>query len=78
MPKRFLFLQGVSSPFFARLADYLIAERHVVFKVNFNCGDAVYWFPRSAWNFRGTASTLPEWLVPKFELHGFKIGRAHV
>lgn len=71
MTKRFLFLQGVSSPFFARLANRLIAEGHAVFKVNFNCGDAAYWFPRSAWNFRGTASTLPEWLVPKFELHGF-------
>ena len=71
MTKRFLLLQGVSSPFFARLADRLIAEGHVVFKVNFNCGDAVYWLPRGAWNFRGAVTALPDWLTAKFALHGF-------
>lgn len=71
MPKRFLLLQGVSSPFFARLADRLGAAGHPVFKVNFNCGDAAYWAPRRAWNFRGDVSALPAWLAPKFESHGF-------
>ena len=66
MPKRFLFLQGVSSPFFARLADSLIAQRHAVFKVNFNCGDAAYWLPRGASNFRGAVTALPDWLAAKF------------
>ena len=70
MPKRFLFLQGVSSPFFARLADSLIAAGHVVFKVNFNCGDAAYWFPRDASNFRGAITALPDWLTAKFASHG--------
>ncbi len=70
MPKRFLFLQGVSSPFFARLAYSLIAEGHVVFKVNFNCGDAVYWRPRRAWNFRSAATALPDWLTAKFAAQG--------
>ena len=71
MQKRFLFLQGVSSPFFARLADRLISAGHPVFKVNFNCGDSAYWLPRSAWNFRATVSELPQWLAAKFELHAF-------
>lgn len=71
MQRKFLLLQGVSSPFFARLSDRLIAAGHQVFKVNFNCGDAAYWFPRNAWNFRGALSALPEWLTRKFESHGF-------
>ena len=71
MQKRFLLLQGVSSPFFARLADRLISAGYPVFKVNFNCGDFAYWLPRSAWNFRATVSELPEWLTAKFELHAF-------
>ena len=70
MPKRFLLLQGVSSPFFARLADRLVTDGHKVFRVNFNCGDAAYWLPRNAWNFRNDLATLPEWLAPKFEMHG--------
>ena len=71
MPKRFLFLQGVSSPFFARLADQLTAAGHTVFKVNFNCGDASYWRLPDAWSFRDTVSSLPPWLTAKFESHGF-------
>ena len=58
MPKRFLLLQGVSSPFFARLSDRLLSAGHHVFKVNFNCGDAAYWMPRPAWNFRDAVSSL--------------------
>ncbi len=71
MPKRFLLLQGVSSPFFARLADRLIADGHEAWKVNFNGGDAAYWFPHKAWHFRGKVCELSEWLTPKFEAHGF-------
>lgn len=38
----FLFLQGVSSPFFARLAQALRAEGQWVKSVNFNMGDTLY------------------------------------
>jgi len=38
----FLFLQGVSSPFFARLAQALRAEGQWVKSVNFNVGDTLY------------------------------------
>ena len=71
MRQRFLLLQGVSSPFFARLGDCLRAQGHEVFKVNFNCGDAAYWLPREGWNYRGDVAALPEWLAPKFDSHGF-------
>ena len=40
--RQFLLLQGVSSPFFVRLAHGLQAAGHSVHKVNFNCGDIVY------------------------------------
>lgn len=40
--KSFLFLQGVSSPFFARLARSLRAEGHLVKSVGFNVGDMLY------------------------------------
>ncbi len=51
--RRFLFLQGVCSPFFARLADRLMADGHTVFKINFNAGDAAYWGARKSFSFRG-------------------------
>ena len=71
MPKRFLFLQGVSSPFFAHLADQLTTAGHSIFKVNFNCGDAAYWRLPGAWSFRDDVSSLAQWLAVKFESHGF-------
>lgn len=71
MSKRFLFLQGVSSPFFAFLADRLVAHGHQIHKVNFNCGDAAYWLPRPAWRFRASLPLLPAWLADKFAAHAF-------
>lgn len=58
--RSFLFLQGVCSPFFARLADRLVADGHHVHKINFNGGDTVYWGARGAGFFRGKADALPE------------------
>ena len=69
--RRFLFLQGCTSPFFARLGDRLRRAGHRVYRVNFNVGDALYWLGRSAWNFRGSVEELPEFLWEKFETHGF-------
>ena len=75
MSQRFLLLQGVSSPFFARLSNRLIAAGHQVFKINFNCGDAAYWLPQlgasKTWSYRGTAESLPVWLDAKLESQGF-------
>lgn len=70
MKRRFLFLQGVISPFFARLSDQLRAEGHAVFRVNFCAGDALDWGRRPGWRFRGRLEELPEFLERKFRSHG--------
>ena len=71
MKRKYLFLQGVSSPFFPRLADRLRADGQAIYRVNFNGGDRLYWGRRPAWNFRGDAGMLGQFLAPKFETHGF-------
>ena len=68
--RSFLFLQGVCSPFFVRLANRLKADGHRVFKVNFNTGDWVYWGGRSAWNYRGPISGLGYFLEGKYRAFG--------
>lgn len=62
MKRSYLFLQGVCSPFFASLADSLESAGHSVFKINFNCGDAVYWGGRNGFSFRGQLADLREFL----------------
>ena len=75
MPKYFLLLQGVSSPFFARLSDSLVAAGQRVSKINFNCGDHAYWRPlkpvENTWAFAEPAAALPAWLAAKMAAHGF-------
>lgn len=68
--RSFLFLQGVCSPFFARLADRLRADGHRVFKINFNCGDLAYWGGRPATAFRETLDRLPGFLEDTFRATG--------
>ncbi|MBK8578738.1 MAG: hypothetical protein IPN78_10945 [Candidatus Accumulibacter sp.] len=58
LKRSFLFLQGVCSPFFASLADRLVADGYRVHKINFNAGDLLYWGARPAWNYRGDLSGL--------------------
>lgn len=62
MRRSFLFLQGVNTPFFARLADRLAADGHRVSRINFNVGDAVYWGRRDAWSFKQPLENLPGFL----------------
>lgn len=71
MNKRsFLFLQGVCSPFFARLADRLMADGHQVFKVNFTGGDQAYWGGRKSVKFRGRPQDLRDFLDGLYRCHG--------
>lgn len=56
--QRFLFLQGVCSPFFKRLADALVEQGHFVHKINFNGGDRLYWGLRPATAYRGHVDDL--------------------
>lgn len=60
--RSYLFLQGVCSPFFARLGEALRAEGHRVHKVNFNVGDALYWRIGGAYDFRSSIDGLPKFL----------------
>ncbi|WP_291991769.1 capsular biosynthesis protein [Candidatus Accumulibacter sp. ACC003] len=69
--RSFLFLQGVCSPFFAKLADQLVADGHRVFKINFNAGDVAYWGFRRGWNYRGGLSGLRDFLDDKY--HRYEI-----
>lgn len=70
MRRNFLFLQGICSPFFARLADQLVADGHRVYRVNFNAGDKAYWGRRPAWNYRGDLSGLRDFLDEKYRSFG--------
>lgn len=71
MKRRFLFLQGVISPFFARLSDRLRAEGHGVYRVNFCAGDALFWGKRPAWAYRGGPFALPHDVEMMFRGHEF-------
>lgn len=69
--RHFLFLQGVASPFFARLADHLSAQGHRVSRINFCTGDAAYWGRRPAWHYRAGVGGLRAFLTQKLERHAF-------
>lgn len=65
MARNFLFLQGVSSPFFSRLADRLLERGEAVWRVNLCAGDALYWRGKPAWSFRGAREHFAAWLDRK-------------
>ncbi|MDQ2147690.1 capsular biosynthesis protein [Alcaligenaceae bacterium C4P045] len=67
MNRRFLFLQGVCSPFFSRLGAALRAQRHQVSKVNFTVGDRVYWSQGDSTNYRGEMDALPDFYKERYE-----------
>ena len=71
MTRRFLFLQGVASPFFARLTDHLRQSGEHVAKINFCAGDALYWGRRPAWRFRHEVTQLEDYLRDRFAQHHF-------
>lgn len=69
MKRSFLFLQGVCSPFFGKLADRLVQDGHSVAKINFNAGDAAYWGFRPAMSFRGHDEELGDFIAAAYERH---------
>lgn len=71
MRRHFLFLQGVASPFFARLADHLHAGGDRVTRVNFCAGDRLYWGARPAFGFRGPVDGLDDYLRGLFAGNDF-------
>lgn len=68
--RSFLLLQGVSSPFFSRLATALSEQGHRVHKVNFNVGDVSYWLPRRSDWFRQDLAELPSFLNKLYTQYG--------
>ncbi len=60
MQRTYLFLQGVSSPFFPRLADLMQQRGHRVMRVNFCAGDVFLWGRRPAVSYRGNLNGLPD------------------
>ena len=69
MKPRFLFLQGMASPLFTRLGDWLLARGVEVFRINFCAGDALYWRRKPAWHYRGALRELPEFLRQRCARH---------
>jgi capsular polysaccharide export protein len=55
VPERrvFLFLQGPSSPIFAKIAERLEAKGHRCLRINLNPGDQIFWRRKGGYNYRG-------------------------
>lgn len=70
MKRHFLFLQGVSSPFFKQLAKLLMAAGHRVTKISFNMGDVAYWAPAQSLWFRQPQSELARYLAHMYQREG--------
>jgi capsular polysaccharide export protein len=60
--RRFLFLQGVSSPFFVKLGSQLTDSGHEVLKLNFNAGDVAFSAGMNSQSFIKKIEELPEFL----------------
>ncbi|MES2711563.1 MAG: capsular biosynthesis protein [Pseudomonadota bacterium] len=58
-PRSFLFLQGLASPFFARLGAALAEAGHKVEKIAFNGGDSMFWPRDRVRDYAGTAGDWP-------------------
>ena len=70
--RAFLFLQGVCSPFYQRLARRLTDDGHRVVKVHFNAGDLLYWQRTHSHShlFRGPLSELPAYVTSLWQRYG--------
>jgi len=60
--RRFLFLQGPISPFFAEVAAGLRGLGHEVFRVNLNLGDRLFWRGPGGVDFTGKPEAWRHWI----------------
>ncbi len=67
--QRFLFLQGVRSPFFRRLGSAIREAGHYVRKVNFTVGDSLYWRNGNSVAYRGPMERLEDFYQKEFDEH---------
>lgn len=63
--RNFLFLQGLASPFFGRLATSLADRGYGVRRINFNGGDRLFWPLPGAVDFRGSPEAWPSFLAER-------------
>lgn len=66
-PRRFLFLQGPISPFFAELAAELRALGHVTRRINLCLGDRLFWQGGGATDYRGRVADWPDFVAGYLE-----------
>ena len=84
MPGNILLLQGPMGPFFKRLSrDLESQDDNVVYKINFNAGDWLFYRGKRAVNYRGTLEQWQEFLADRIvewqidTLYLFGDNRAH-
>jgi len=70
-PRKFLFLQGVATPFFKQLASAIRQQGHQVFRVSFCGGDRLLSGREATWRFNQPLTQLPEWLEAKHQHYHF-------
>lgn len=69
--RRFIFLQGVATPFFKELGNAIRQSGHKVFRVNFCGGDSFFSMGTDSWRFSAPLDTFPRWLAEKYADHKF-------
>ncbi|WP_081157889.1 capsule biosynthesis protein [Ensifer aridi] len=67
--RTFLFLQGPSSPIFAKIAARLAALGHVCLRINLNAGDQIFWRRPGAHNYRGSIEGWPAYIEAFIRRH---------
>lgn len=60
--RRYLFLQGMATPFFAQLGAKLAERGHVVKRINFTAGDRLFWRLPGSVAYRGNLTEWPRTL----------------
>jgi capsular polysaccharide export protein len=68
--RSFLFLQGMATQFFAKLAAALAKKGHDVHRINFNGGDKLFWLRSGAVDFRGDLKAWPQFLEQRLRTWG--------
>lgn len=74
----YLFLQGMATPFFAKLGTALARRGHIVHRINFTAGDRLFWHLPGSVAYRGTLADWPralerflnEWRITDVILFG--------
>lgn len=69
--RKFLFLQGVATPFFRKLGEAIQENGYEVFRVNFCGGDSWFSPSKNTWRFNAPLEQLSTWLENKYHQHHF-------